>query len=66
MPIELTDIPAAVADYLDTQVTTAVSRATPKAHATIAGYGALSVCPSPAPRPARVRPALPVAECHEF
>lgn len=30
MPIELTDIPAAVADYLDTQVATTVSTVTPK------------------------------------
>ena len=30
MPIELSDIPAAVANYLDTQVTTTVSAVTPK------------------------------------
>jgi hypothetical protein len=30
MPIDLIDIPAAVAEYLDTQVTTAVSGVTPK------------------------------------
>jgi hypothetical protein len=30
MSIELSDIPAAVANYLDTQVTTTVSEVTPK------------------------------------